>query len=1184
MSMDEAQAPVAAQHQQLEALRAQLRQLQAKCHRLESRLIQTRTSTTYQLGYQLRLGVTSVRGLLQLPVALFKLYRAASARRKARAPQVIPPTALASPDLVVHPPTPAPRPLPQAEYLRSQLMIPPQERANSVKIACVLDTFSYEAFRYESELLQLTPEQALAELHAFQPDLLFVESAWCGKDDRWTRKIAPNCQELRDVLTWCRTHQVPTVFWNKEDPVHFETFLGTAKQFDIVFTTDIDCIARYKSALAHERVYLLPFACQPAVHNPIELFERKEAFCFAGSYYARYPERSRDLAHLASALSAWRPLEIYDRNGGKTALDYQFPPAYRGCIVGTLDAAETDLAYKGYRYALNLNSIKHSQSMFARRVFELLGSNTLTVSNFSRGLRMLLGDLVVCSDHGEEVLRRLDSPAAHAKWRLLGLRKVMQEHTYAHRLNYVLSKAKGHAQEVPLPSICLFATAADDAQMHALAQHLQRQRYPHVRLCVVKAAGVRGPIVADSRIQLIDCKRLGGLTLGELAGDAAWFGVLRAEDYYGPHYLLDLALATRYSQARVIGKRAHYAAHAHDIQLQNAGQEYRCCPGMAARRALIKTCVLAHQPARDCLENLASLTFTHPQSLALDPFNYCENAAHCDQQQVQAVVDDVALFTGVDWPGLVRSSEALGPQQAPVTCPQISGAALAKLFGPVRSKHLNVQVVEEGWHLRATLADGQHEYCYARQDWSIDVLEDRSTLRLLLDATPGLHLQWVVLFLDAHKQRISHVMQLANRNQAWEVPPEAAYLRLGLRVYGSGSTTIKALIKGHRDTPPSTLLAKAQHLLLTNHYPAYDDLYRNGFIHTRVMAYRARGLEMDVFRLRLNQALDFQEFENIDVTTGPPTALANLLGSGCYRSVLVHFLDAPMWEVLRPFLPTLQVIVWVHGAEIQPWWRRAYNYSDAQQLQLAKLDSDQRLGFWRGVLQPMPANLQLVFVSRQFADEVMQDLGFELPQEHYRIIHNPIDTRLFSFQEKPPQQRRKILSIRPYVSRTYANDLSVKAIQLLASKPWFNQLEFLMVGDGPLFEETLAPLRHYPNVKIEKRYLKQADIARLHKDYGVFLCPSRMDTQGVSRDEAMASGLVPVTSRVGAIAEFVDDRCGFLCTAESFSELAEAIEALFLNPALFTQKSLNARQRVCLQRDMHPVCTSELSLIREALP
>src|SRR5690606_37063715 len=151
-------------------------------------------------------------------------------------------------------------------------------------------------------------------------------------------------------------------------------------------------------------------------------------------------------------------------------------------------------------------------------------------------------------------------------------------------------------------------------------------------------------------------------------------------------------------------------------------------------------------------------------------------------------------------------------------------------------------------------------------------------------------------------------------------------------------------------------------------------------------------------------------------------------------------------------------------------------------------------------------NLQLVFVSNYFAEEVMEDLGFRLPEGQYHIIHNPINTDLFKYQEKDPELRKKILSIRPYASRVYANDLTVKCILELSKEPFFDELEFRIIGDGKLFDETVEPIRKFDNVIIEKKFLSQQEIAELHKQYGVFLCPSRMDTQGVSRDEAMGSG------------------------------------------------------------------------------
>ena len=50
---------------------------------------------------------------------------------------------------------------------------------------------------------------------------------------------------------------------------HFNTFLSNAAQCDYIFTTDVDCISNYKSILRHNRVYMLPFAANPKIHNQL---------------------------------------------------------------------------------------------------------------------------------------------------------------------------------------------------------------------------------------------------------------------------------------------------------------------------------------------------------------------------------------------------------------------------------------------------------------------------------------------------------------------------------------------------------------------------------------------------------------------------------------------------------------------------------------------------------------------------------------------------------------------------------------------------------------------------------------------------------------------------------------------------------------------------------------------------
>lgn len=1180
----------AAQQQKIEELNDNLHRANAKRHLAEQRLIKTRSSLTYQLGYQLKTSGSSLGGIIRLPGTLFNLYRQASKTRKDTSQKAIgfdgPAALLPAPQHIAKTDVALPAALADTEYVRNCLLNHEQGNAASLKVACVMDEFTYGSYRHECNLLQLTPADWQEQLQQFQPELVFIESAWRGKDDLWGSKVGHNSHELQSILKWCKDHKVPSVFWNKEDPVHFETFLSTAKQFDFVFTTDIDCIHRYKGALGHDRVYLLPFACQPAVHNPVELYERKDAFCFAGAYYTRYPERTRDLGNFVSELPSFRPLEIFDRNFGKNDANYQFPEQYQPYIVGTLSFEQIDRAYKGYRYAINLNSIKQSQSMFARRVFELLGSNTVTVSNFSRGVRLLFGDLVITTDSGPEMLRRLNTLAGNErdsdKLRLAALRKVMQEHTYGQRLNYVMSKVTGKAQEESQPRICIIADAANSAEVEALTQHLLRQRYTNVSMHVVVNDTVGKTAVKDPRVKLISRKQLKKTSLGELAGDAPWFAAMVSEDYYGPNYLLDMVLATRYNQAEVIGKVAHYVRKDDGIHLQNPGQAYRRPASIAARAALIKTALIGEQQASEWLKTLPKLNYTFEQSLAIDAFNYCRNAAGARQQDVTQAVDDLNLYTGISIDELQRRAEAIEPLKVSHTSAEICGRDLATMFGPIRSKHLEAHIDVDTWQISSSLADGKHEYQYAKKDLPVAELTTGEQLKLFLDATPGLNIQLVVLFLDAQKQRISHVMQHANRNQASDIPPEAAFIRLGIRAYANGSAGIKALVLGHRDLQPSEMLAKSEHLLLTNHYPAYDDLYRNGFVHTRVTAYQERGVNVDVFRLRKNEAVSYHEFENVDVMTGSQATLAKMLESGAYKTILVHFLDPDMWEVLRRHLNTTKVIVWVHGAEIQPWWRREYNFTTDEQLALGKLDSDKRMSFWRNLLQPMPANLKLVFVSRYFAEEVMEDLGFRLPESQYEIIHNPINTELFSYVEKPVEQRKKILSIRPYASAKYANDLSVKAIELLAEKPYFSELDFHMIGDGVLFEETLAPLHKFPNVKIERRFMKHAEIAALHKEYGFFLCPTRMDAQGVSRDEAMASGLIPVTNGVTAIPEFVDEACGVLALADDAELMAQGIARIIETPALFTAISRAARERVEKQTSMNTVINQELTLMNVA--
>ena len=107
-----------------------------------------------------------------------------------------------------------------------------------------------------------------------------------------------------------------------------------------------------------------------------------------------------------------------------------------------------------------------------------------------------------------------------------------------------------------------------------------------------------------------------------------------------------------------------------------------------------------------------------------------------------------------------------------------------------------------------------------------------------------------------------------------------------------------------------------------------------------------------------------------------------------------------------------------------------------------------------------------------------------------------------------------------------------------------------------MFDQTVEPLRQFDNVKLENRFFTQEEIRDLHAEHGIFLSPTRFDSQGVSMCEASSSGLVTISSEVAAVPEFIEHRVsGLLAQPESIDDLADLIEELYFDAELFQRLS-----------------------------
>ncbi len=198
--------------------------------------------------------------------------------------------------------------------------------------------------------------------------------------------------------------------------------------------------------------------------------------------------------------------------------------------------------------------------------------------------------------------------------------------------------------------------------------------------------------------------------------------------------------------------------------------------------------------------------------------------------------------------------------------------------------------------------------------------------------------------------------------------------------------------------------------------------------------------------------------------------------------------------------------------------------------------------------------------------------------KNFSIVPNPIDNHVFRYFKKSPELRKKIFSIRSFYSNKYANDITLEAIRLLSRKPFFNELEFNIYGNGRLWEKLRNNFPDFANVKWHRKFLRQEEIVEMHQSHGIILCPTRQDAQGVSMCEAMSSGIVPITSHNTAIPEFVQNgETGFL--TRSPGEIADRVEFLYHQPDEFLRISANASSFIAQKAAVEKVIHDELELM-----
>ena len=565
-----------------ERLAARKRELDTKVREvrtLNRHLETTLSSTSFQVGAAMVDAARRPLTLWKLPLQMMRLYRAKSIATSeesavpeaSNAPR---PYVTEEPDVISEDAF-----LDPSGFIDFPPLLIPEPGEDGPVVAAIVDKFTEHALRYDVNLVLVSRTHWRERMERIRPACLFVESAWRGNDGRWQNRIvgydADDDNPLRELLAYCRSNGIPTIFWNKEDPPHFDDFLGAAKEFDFVFTSDADCVPRYREALGHDRIYVLPFAAQPRIHNPSREREwPKYPLCFAGSWVPqRYPARSERLRYLLDP-SLTRGLHIFDRNltRAEYGLEHGFPDRYKEAVRGTLSYEAMLTAYRCYDVMLNVNSISESPTMFARRVFESLACGTPVISSESVGMSRMLGKHVRVTHSEQETTSHLQELLGDEEARIreghLAYRHVHENHTYRHRLNEIFRRVGLEPLNDEQPPVSVLMPTMRPQNVRHCLDNFKKQAYENKELILIlnnaefDLEAVQREVAGIPNVQVIHVE--GRTTLGDClnrgvevaSGDHV--AKMDDDDLYGEHYISDSVLAASFSGAEVVGKGMHF--------------------------------------------------------------------------------------------------------------------------------------------------------------------------------------------------------------------------------------------------------------------------------------------------------------------------------------------------------------------------------------------------------------------------------------------------------------------------------------------------------------------------------------------------------------------------------------------------------------------------------------------------
>lgn len=433
-------------------------------------------------------------------------------------------------------------------YLEAMDRSAPARDLAELTIGLIADRFTDRAVSAAVHTIRIPRTGWEEVLENTRVDLVLVESTWSAPGEDWFHGVAyhgeQEASDLRAILAFARERGTPTLFWNREDPVHLRSFRAPAADFDAVLTSDATCIPTYLRTLPSRTTVAasMPFFADPRTMHPAAggpTDADSVPIAFAGTYYGdRYKDRTRELRGILTA-AAEHGLAVYDRQANLESSPYRLPDDLQEYSRGGVPAERMPDVYRQHPIHLNVNSVTSSPTMFSRRVVEIASSGSVVLSGQGEGVRTVLGPAFPVLADAEKWRTTLASVTSDAtKWRRMAwdqLRTVRRSFTSSQSLTLAFRIAGLQVRSPSAPRYGVLVPASfDGASTLLLAQTI-----PPSAVAIPPGHPDRAAFVAAG-ITVVDLEEAAA-DLGSVIDEDGYVGVLAAG--ISPTHYEDLLLA-----------------------------------------------------------------------------------------------------------------------------------------------------------------------------------------------------------------------------------------------------------------------------------------------------------------------------------------------------------------------------------------------------------------------------------------------------------------------------------------------------------------------------------------------------------------------------------------------------------------------------------------------------------------